>query len=559
MASLQRRKVKGYYYWYIVESRRINGKPRPVTIAYLGSIEKILDMAQNGVIVNNVKSFSHGAVYALWNIAKKNNILDILEASFPKQKRDGLSRATSILLSAIYRAIYPGSKNEFAQWVKKTTLPSIVKFDPEKIDSQHFWDQMNGIDEKMLSKAEDAISKSILKKYDISPEKLALDYTNYFTYIDTNNKKSNITQRGHNKQKRNDLRQFSLALVTTKEFTIPLCSHVYEGNVNDISIFPKYLKQIKKRVSKYSDINNITLIYDKGSISKENLKIIDNPDNKINYICGFSMNSCKDLYEIPKNEYIKVFVKGSEINCYRLTKQIWGKERECILTYSSELMMGQYNGLMNTISKKVEKLMELKKQLNNKNSRISRKATDIDTKITNILSGDYGKDIIEVVRTGVRKIKDINFHINEEKITSICEKYFGKKLLITTQKDWSTEEIIEAYLDQYNTENIFKDTKNVHHFSIRPQYHFTDPNVRVHTFCCLLGLMLTSVLKKELSDKGIKIENKKLIDTLVDIRQSYLMTSNKKRKWGLDVKKVIENMNDEEEKIWEYLKPVLES
>ena len=203
--------------------------------------------------------------------------------------------------------------------------------------------------------------------------------------------------------------------------------------------------------------------------------------------------------------------------------------------------------------------MALKKQLNNKNSRISRKATDIDTKITNILSGDYGKDIIEVVRTGVRKIKDINFHINEEKITSICEKYFGKKLLITTQKDWSTEEIIEAYLDQYNIENIFKDTKNVHHFSIRPQYHFTDPNVRVHTFCCLLGLMLTSVLKKELSDKGIKIENKKLIDTLVDIRQSYLMTSNKKRKWGLDVKKVIEDMNDEEEKIWEYLKPVLES
>ena len=55
------------------------------------------------------------------------------------------------------------------------------------------------------------------------------------------------------------------------------------------------------------------------------LKLLDNPDNKINYICGFSMNSCKDLYEIPKNEYIKVFVKGSEINCYRLTKQIWGK------------------------------------------------------------------------------------------------------------------------------------------------------------------------------------------------------------------------------------------
>ena len=57
MASLQRRKVKDYYYWYIVESRRINGKPHPVTIAYLGSVEKILDMVQNGTIVKNVKSF----------------------------------------------------------------------------------------------------------------------------------------------------------------------------------------------------------------------------------------------------------------------------------------------------------------------------------------------------------------------------------------------------------------------------------------------------------------------------------------------------------------------
>ncbi len=558
MASLQRRKVKDYYYWYIVESRRINGKPRPVTIAYLGSVEKILDMVQNGIIVKNVKSFSHGAVYALWNIAAKNNILDILKLSFPQQKRDGLDRATSILLAAIYRAIYPGSKNEFTEWVKKTTLPSIVKFDPEKISSQHFWDQMDGITDEMLSKAEDAISKTILEKYNISPEKLALDYTNYFTYIDTDNKKSTLAKHGHNKQKRNDLRQFSLALITTKEFTIPLCSYVYEGNINDITIFPEYLEQLKQRVSKYSDINNITVIFDKGSVSKKNLIILDNPDYKINYICGFPMGSCKDLYEIPLNEYINISIKGREILCYRLNKKIWGKDRECVLTYSMDLMIGQYNGLIKSISKKIEKLMKLKNQLQNENSRISRKPIDVDTKIKKILSGDYGEDIIQVIKDGIRKITDIHFEINEEAINAIRDKYFGKKLLITTQKDWPTEDIVEAYLDQYNIENIFKDTKNVHHFSIRPQYHWTDQKVRVHTFCCLLGLLLTSVLNKELSDMGIKLENKKLIDTLVEIRQSYLMSSNKKKKWGVDVKKIIEDMDEEEEKIWSCLEQVFE-
>jgi transposase len=478
---------------------------------------------------------------------------------FPPQKRDGLDRSTSILISAIYRAIYPGSKNEFADWVKTTSLPSILNFNPEKIDSQHFWDQMDGITEDMLSKAEDIISEMILKNYDISLEKLALDYTNYFTYIDSANKKSKLANRGHNKQKRSDLRQFSLALITSKEFTIPLCSYVYEGNINDITVFPEYLEQIKKRASKYSELDNITLVYDKGSVSKDNLKAIENHESSINYICGFSLSSCKELYDIPENEYIKAVVKDKEVLYYRVTKKIWDKNRDCVLTYSNELKEGQYNGLLNSVAKKIDKLNELKKQLRNDKSRISRKPVDIDTKTKGILSGDYGKDIIIVDKVGIKKIVDINFYVDEENMTSIIEKYYGKKLLITTRNTWSSEEIIETYLDQYAIESIFKDTKNPHHFAIHPQYHWTDQKVRVHTFNCLLGLLLTSLLKKELNDKGIKIENKKLIDTLHNIRLSYLMSSNKKKKWGVDVKKVIEDMNENEEKIWNCLNEVFDN
>jgi len=74
---------------------------------------------------------------------------------------------------------------------------------------------------------------------------------------------------------------------------------------------------------------------------------------------------------------------------------------------------------------------------------------------------------------------------------STCKKH-------TTRNTWSSKEIIETYLDQYAIESIFKDTKNPHHFAIHPQYHWTDQKVRVHTFYCLLGLLLTSLLKKEL-------------------------------------------------------------
>jgi L-rhamnose mutarotase len=36
------------------------------------------------------------------------------------------------------------------------------------------------------------------------------------------------------------------------------------------------------------------------------------------------------------------------------------------------------------------------------------------------------------------------------------------------------------------------------------------------------------------------------------------MSSNKKKKWGVDVKKIIEDMDEEEEKIWSCLEQVFE-
>lgn len=45
-------------------------------------------------------------------------------------------------VAAIHRANKPDSKRAFANWAKQTTLPKLASFDPNKLDSQHFWDQI---------------------------------------------------------------------------------------------------------------------------------------------------------------------------------------------------------------------------------------------------------------------------------------------------------------------------------------------------------------------------------------------------------------------------------
>lgn len=559
MASLQKTTTKGINYYSIVECRRINGKPTPVTIAYLGNVEKILDMFNNqsGKTASsdvNFKSFSYGAVFALWKIAQKHNIIKYLNSFFPKQTRSGLSRGETILLASIYRAIYPGSKNEFSEKMAETSLASIAKFNPDKTTSHHFWSQMDGIEEKMLHDAEDAIAERILGYYEISPEKLALDYTNYFTYIDSNNEKSELAKRGHNKQKRNDLRQFSLGSVTTKELAIPLCSYIYEGNVSDVTAFPKYLDLFRKRIGHYTDATDITLIYDNGSVSKDNLAELKNQKPHYHYVCAFSLSCCKDLLDIPVDDYQTVSICGDkDILCYRTTRDIWGEKRDCILIYSEDLYKGQYKGLLTSIGKKEQELLKLKEQLKNPKSRICKAASAIDARIKKIIKGDFGESIFEINKTGIRIIKDIDFSVNYDAVKEICYKHYGKRLIITDRFAWSTEETLEAYWGQSDIENIFKDSKNRDHFSVQPQFHWTDSKVKVHTFCCLLGLTLTSLLKKELADSNVKISNKKLIDVLSGIREVYILTPDKKAKNGFSVEKRLEQMSQIQQTVWSVL------
>ena len=117
MATIQSKKSRGYKYWYIVESRRVNGKPRPVVLAYLGKADDLLKRL-HGLYELKLKSYSHGAVCALINVAAKLKIVDILNRYVKasrhyvaeKPVRNNLTVGITFLLGAIGRVCMPTSK-----------------------------------------------------------------------------------------------------------------------------------------------------------------------------------------------------------------------------------------------------------------------------------------------------------------------------------------------------------------------------------------------------------------------------------------------------------------
>ena len=80
MATIQSKTSRGHKYWYIVESRRVNGKPRPIVLAYLGKAEDLLKRLEGLGESLTIKSYSHGAVAALLRLGAELDVVGIINA-----------------------------------------------------------------------------------------------------------------------------------------------------------------------------------------------------------------------------------------------------------------------------------------------------------------------------------------------------------------------------------------------------------------------------------------------------------------------------------------------
>lgn len=125
MASLQRVTSNGRSYWRIVESRRVNGKPRPVPIMHLGTADALLKRLIEAPLGSiRVQSYQHGAVASLKAVADRLGVVEIIDRHVPAG-RYKLSVGTALVLAALNRAIQPCSKRAWATWARGTSLEKL--------------------------------------------------------------------------------------------------------------------------------------------------------------------------------------------------------------------------------------------------------------------------------------------------------------------------------------------------------------------------------------------------------------------------------------------------
>jgi transposase len=555
MSTIQSKMVKGHKYWYIVESRRVNGKPRPIVLAYLGKADDLLKRLHGGFGLK-LKSFSHGAVCALIQVAARLEIVDILNKYVKSSRnymaekpvRNNLTLGITFLLGAIGRVCTPTSKMGWWNWAKTTSAEYLLRCSLSKVDSQHFWDLMDSFPEDAIPLAEQEILHRLLEVYEIHTDTLFYDTTNFFTYIDTTNTHCDIAQRGHNKQKRNDLRQVGLAMVVSKEDYIPLFHYSYQGNLEDGTVFREVIEKIKDRLQSLGlNQDTHTLVFDRGNNSKENLAIVNSLG--FYYVGALTPYYHKELINRSVEGMTSITVNNDTLDVYREKSIIWGDEKTVLVFVSDRLKAGQIQGIHQSLDKKEKILKELQKALKHPKAR-KRERMNLEKKIRTITSGQFLKDVIKwkLIETEEEGKYYLDYCIDKEQLHCVEEK-LGFRIIMTNRHEWTSQEIISAYYGQSKIEYAFRNMKNPYHLALKPQYHWTDQKIKVHYFICVIGYLLSSILWREAK---LKTDYRESPDSLLDLLNNVrlgTMLEDSKKSGKPKATYMLEELNDVEKRI----------
>jgi transposase len=522
MASLQRRFVRGHAYYYLVESRRVNGRPRPVILQYLGSANTLWQRLQQASAPPLRARVCHwGGVAALYDLAQQLQLIELIDAMVPK-RRQGPSLGQYMLIAAINRCLAPTSKLQMPAWLRSTPLPAWFTLSAQQFSSRRFWDNMELLSEEKIEAISQALSRRVIDAFQVDLSSLVFDCTNFDTFLDTENS-SQLAQRGHAKSKRTDLRIVGLALLVSVDFHIPLLWKVYPGNQHDSQTFAQVLKELTTRYQALArDCQSMTLIFDKGNNSAGNQEILD--ASGFHFVGSLVPTHYPDLLAIPLKKFTALGdPRLQPTQAYRLTRKVWGAERTLLITFSPELQRKQLRGIQQHLAKKRRALEELQAKLRRSQKPGAKgkgyTPESLSKHARQICSGQYMAQLLEVSVTGKGKQLQLTYRTHAAALARIEQQQLGKRILFTDHPGWSNDQIVLGYRSQSQVEDAFADMKDPHFLSWEPMFHWTDSKIRVHAFYCVLALTLASLLQRRAAQNGISLSVQALMKALNGIQE----------------------------------------
>ena len=532
------KKNKPYLYW--VRSARVEGKPRIVEQIYLGPRERVLEQLHTqgsspqqeaAPPLQTVQTREFGASTLFYTLAQDLGLIDLINAHVPPapaRRRTSLSVGHYLVLAALNRTIWPKSKRAFAEWYEGTVLARLVPAAAEELSSQRFWDHMHLFEAHHFAPIQRELLTRIRARFPLGEQFLVYDTTNYYTFIHTFNSRPTLPQRGHNKQKRHDLRQLSLALVVDEERGLPLYYRCSEGNVTDVVALGASLAGMLQHGLRPQAPARLTLILDKGNVSFDNFKALHTA--QFSFLAAVPAGWVRALFQVPLRAYQPLgLAQDRRVKVYAQSPaRLGGVDGKLLVSFSPTFYRKQVRTLDLLQRKADQQLHALRASIQ---AAVGRKRPRKEGAVRRAMAQLVRHDRLPAffaptlhVDHGV--VYDLQWEWDRQKKRQIKRRDLGKTVLFTDRQDLSDHRMVLAYRSQARVEDMFRISKSRRPGLWWPAHHWTDSTLSVHALSCFVALLLLRIVLLRLQERPLAIGVGLLTERLRGIEEALVVYAN---------------------------------
>ena len=452
-------------------------------------------------------------------------------------------------ISILNRLIAQDSEHSLVSWLQTVAVEEIIDIDVSHIAHDRFY----RISDKLLKNQEyieESLYQNAKSVFSLEDSIFLYDLTNsYFEGVCAKNPKAQYN--ANQKEKRTDCPQVVVALILDGDGFIRR-HKIFNGKMTDAKSLTNILKTLE---NDFQDKVMPTIVFDRGVVSKDNLKLLreyDNlkyiimcrPNDESTFIEDFN-NSDKFTLLKGRDKKSKVEILLKELNdeVYLLCKSEGRKAKETAIRNKAEqkledeltnLLKQMKNGKENNpvnIERRIGRLKERHSKVakyyeieyqHREFSYIVPDDVAINKRFTNSLKklkekADKNKisfpaltkKLAEFEKKYTNDYLKIKIHLKEailtwatiDEIEAKAKKSDGNYLLKTNRKDLKQEEIWNLYVMLTRIENAFKDLKS--YLGLRPNNHQKEERVDGHIFISILAYHVLHSIEYTLRQKGV--------------------------------------------------------
>lgn len=425
---------RGQKYRQLVESRWDPEKKQARTrvIKHLGKViekdgEEILKPSP--LKIDRIdKAWPIGKLAVYWNLAKEFNIRDSLAKLFGE---DGNDVATGILLLSLNQLIGRKSLTKLGSWVSDSPLNRWLNIKQKRLTKDYFLSALDSIsyeEDSVLLSHSNTLQRNLTNGWrnviGNDPERYLFFHD--ITRIKWNGGRRFYAEPGHGKQ--SGRMHIGFGLIVSKANYMPIMGYPVRGSHHDTTTVKETIDNLNR-----SNMTNITLVWDRGFVSKNNIKLARSSNM---HVLSAGVRSNNDVIDwiskykdqdIERRDNIMRMAKNKGIYFKEEMGDIYGQECKIVVTIDP-----------------------LKKN----HSRVDR---DL---LLHTLEREKNKKTIARLKKNLKPLvtpsrgrRGYVIDVEEEELARKCD---GRSLFFCTDTRMSGEEIVRTYFQKDYVEKAFR-------------------------------------------------------------------------------------------------------